>query len=407
MRFSACLLAALLLGPAAGVAPAGPIRWTYQSSVATQEYLTPTGDLVDTYGELIPLFSAGMDRANGEVALWGAPPTAAAGDARVAALTLSAAGYPVWDHVPEGAPRWEVGSLGGSFSVQLALSLSLTDLASGASGSVGFPGRADGAIWFGDPWDGGGGWFSVTLGLGGPLSRSLVLGHGLYTVTLPASSAVEGVPDINDRAEFLSVPVPALAADVTVRPTPEPSGLLLSTLGLGALGAAVAWRVRRRAGIGPVRGEVGRRPALLSAIVLLAFAAGAHAGPIRWSYSTMAGEVTLWGHTDTIDNAFSIGSIWLHGIPDTTVLGSSAIPVAVTTPDLSSWPIWADSVRATDWFDARPGLSDFTVSVSITDTASGRSGSVSFPGFASGYGSLYLPGPYDDPPPPRPSPTST
>jgi len=131
----------------------------------------------------------------------------------------------------------EPAKFGGS-SANYSLSLTLTDAASGASGSLTFSGNLSGEIGEGpsDLWN-------TYLG---PTTQSLKLGQNLYTVTM--GSYVNGsmldpvAPTGTDGTISANISVQPIGP---VSPTPEPSTLLLACLGLPPLGLA-RWLRRRR-----------------------------------------------------------------------------------------------------------------------------------------------------------------
>ncbi len=116
-----------------------------------------------------------------------------------------------------------------------SLSLRLSDLASGASGSLTVRGQLGGSFggYPGAPVD-------VTNTFLDPTSQTLTLGKNLYTVTMGY------VPPLRLRyGDPFNGPAGYIGASISVQPlvnsTPEPSSLLLACLGLPSLGLTF-WR---------------------------------------------------------------------------------------------------------------------------------------------------------------------
>jgi hypothetical protein len=121
-------------------------------------------------------------------------------------------------------------------SSQYQLSLLLRDQASGASGTLTFRGYFNGVL----PYDQDTSAGTFTNTFVGPTTKTLKLGHNLYTVTLgPIVLPQDYSHDFTG----------SISASISVQPatnsTPEPSSLLLACLGLPSLGL-VGWFRRRR-----------------------------------------------------------------------------------------------------------------------------------------------------------------
>ncbi len=114
-------------------------------------------------------------------------------------------------------------------SANYEVSLLLTDKASGQSGTVTFPGQLNGTLSSGHSL--------VNSTFPGLVSKALTLGSNLYKVTLNGF-VPPGPPTASNSG--------SIGALVTLNPAsvPEPSTLLLASLGLAGAGLA-AWRKRR------------------------------------------------------------------------------------------------------------------------------------------------------------------
>ncbi len=238
-----CLLAAVgvLLVLAVPRARAGPISWTYQATAV------PPGDRIDptyypyqvSYGhnppDSLPGFSV--------IDLFSAPATHELGSATITALNLTAGG-------------WATTGMYGPIKVGYHVTLTLTDDASRASTSLVFAAEFDGI-------EGNGDLRSVVNRFNGGTTKELTLGSNFYKVTIgpylvfPYQPWQPGQPP--------NLPDGAIDASVRVQPAapaPEPSTLLLASLGLSCLGLG-AWR-RWPGGRGGQAGGPGtRKPASL------------------------------------------------------------------------------------------------------------------------------------------------
>jgi hypothetical protein len=122
--------------------------------------------------------------------------------------------------------------------------LTLTDVASGASASMTFTGKFNGTISGGDPLHNIGGNANITMDiLSHPETQSATLGGNTYTVSL-TSFTPPGPPGATNGGSIAAHVT--VTAGVTIASVPEPSALLLSGLGLSLTGL-VARRRRRRA----------------------------------------------------------------------------------------------------------------------------------------------------------------
>ena len=101
------------------------------------------------------------------------------------------------------------------------LSLTLTDEASGASGTLNFSGVFDGTVSAHSA--------NITSTFTGPISQSIQLGEALYTVTLPYYTP-PGPPTSATDA------VGSISAHVTVEMLPEPQSLFLGGFGVMLIG---------------------------------------------------------------------------------------------------------------------------------------------------------------------------
>jgi hypothetical protein len=132
-------------------------------------------------------------------------------------------------------PSQDEARFGGSTG-NYSLSLTLHDLASGASGSLTFQGNFSGTIVPGV--------VDLTNTYMGPTTQTLTLGRNLYTVTIGSFVS----PDITGPPPFVGRPG-SISASISVQPVtssaPEPSSLVLACLGLPLFGLA-RWVRRRR-----------------------------------------------------------------------------------------------------------------------------------------------------------------
>jgi hypothetical protein len=155
----------------------------------------------------------------------------------------------------EGATISTTSSAGGavaadSYSTDFALTLHLTDTASGQSGDVTFGATLGGTLTFDSS--------ALSVAFDKPPVRQLRLGGRLYSVTIdpalvhvpaPGSSdpgSIDALVRVAPRASASNGPPPAL----TPQEAPEPASLLTGAVGAG-LGALAWLRRRRRALSGP------------------------------------------------------------------------------------------------------------------------------------------------------------
>ena len=112
------------------------------------------------------------------------------------------------------------------------LTLVLTDLASGKSGTLVFTGEFNGPISAKSSF--------IRNTYTGPLTGSLVLGHNKYTITMGKYSP----PAPPGATNFGSISANVVVTTSDVRGTPEPSTLALAGLGLPLVGGVTWWRRR-------------------------------------------------------------------------------------------------------------------------------------------------------------------
>jgi hypothetical protein len=206
------ILAALL---AAGTGRADPIRWGYGWS-ANPVVVRPDSP---------PHAAGGITLDTSCITVVGQSPGSAAGSANIAAANLTTF---LFAPPPDGRPDRFTNR-------PYALTMTLTDAASRASGALPFAGVFNGTL--------GATSAHLTTTFTSPASRRLTLGGNVYTVTLGPYKA-PGPPLGGDGG--------MIGAHVDVRPggtgttdpthAPEPSGLTLA--GLALLGAA-SWRCRQ------------------------------------------------------------------------------------------------------------------------------------------------------------------
>ncbi len=206
---AAFLGAAVLILAAAGAAHADPVQWSYSWS--------RTPDRIDADGTTTSYLQ--LSDASKAVT----PGTAA---------PIVASNVFTYGNGPNGPPA--VFSAPAN-PIPNFVTLTLYDQASGDSGAVSFDGEIFG--YFTPAND------HVQTFYTGTLTKSILLGKHLYTVTMD-----DFAPDTADCA---SGHVTAIAA-VIVQSLPEPSAAVLAALGLPAFG--LFWVRRRRVVAGPPRG---------------------------------------------------------------------------------------------------------------------------------------------------------
>jgi hypothetical protein len=193
---------ALLLVASAG-ARADFIQWSYNWNIAPISVLSDSG--------------------NGSVSFTNQPAQNASGNSDTVATNLKA------NSLASPSTPDTLNSTGA-----YTLTLSLTDTASGTTGTLSFSGKLSGSFSKDSA--------NITNSFNTPLQQQLFLGDNTYTVTIGPYSP-PGPPD--------STNLGSIAAHVAVTPTsgtiasvPEPSTLLLGLFGLSSAGA-FSWRKRR------------------------------------------------------------------------------------------------------------------------------------------------------------------
>jgi hypothetical protein len=203
-RRSHFVAAVLIAALTAGRAGAGPIPWSYQWNAH------PIVVNADASGPNSPP-PGGITLIPGAITIDGGSHGAALGSASIVAVNLSAFTF---SPGPSGAPD--------RFSnTPYALSVTLSDLDSGISGSLKFKGVFNGTMTDS----------SVDLQnrFTSPTMKSVTIGHTVYTVTM-TSYTPPGPPSVGNEGEIKAF-VGVHSAGV-----PEPSTLLLCGIGLaGAL----------------------------------------------------------------------------------------------------------------------------------------------------------------------------
>lgn len=119
---------------------------------------------------------------------------------------------------------------------QYALNLHIVDQASGQGGTLHFAGRLDGTLSADHA--------NITNTFLGQTTLQLVLGSNLYTVMLN-SYAPPGPPGAFNHGA-ISATAQVTVAPVTVATLPEPTSLVLASLGAAGLGLTARRRRRRR-----------------------------------------------------------------------------------------------------------------------------------------------------------------
>jgi hypothetical protein len=133
------------------------------------------------------------------------------------------------------APHQDVLNFGGP-SGNYALSLVLTDLASGASGSLTFSGNLSGSVGLDQ--------VNLTNTFLGPTTQTLTLGGKRYTVTVGPLVLPGPLTLPQGDREYISGQDGSISVHVGVA-TPEPSTLMVACLGLPSLGLAGWFRHRK------------------------------------------------------------------------------------------------------------------------------------------------------------------
>ena len=206
------ILAALL---AAGPGRADPIRWNYDCSA------NPVVVRPDSH----PPVAGGITLDTSCITMVGQSPGSAAGSANFAAATLTTF---LFAPLPEGRPDRFTNR-------PYTLTMSLTDAASRASGTLTFAGVFNGTL--------GATSAHLTTTFTSPATRRLTLGGNVYTVTLGPYKAPG--PPLGGGGGMIGAHVDVRSGGTgTTDPAhaPEPSGFALA--GLALLGAA-SWRCRR------------------------------------------------------------------------------------------------------------------------------------------------------------------
>jgi hypothetical protein len=201
-----------------------------------------------------------------------------------------------------------------------------------------------------------------------PVSETVSLGANTYTVTL--DSFVAPGPPGSTISGAIGAYVSVTAGTGNPHPTsvsPEPSSLLLC--GLGAAGFALtSWRRRRPR----TRRRSNNRlllMAVLAVVLCLAITSPTRAGLVQWSYTTTPGTSTV-----SADGASPVGNVQLTGGGAPAVAGPSSIVLA----SLSSFSTVDHSHPET--FTNRP----WSINVTISDTHSHTSGTLTFSGVFNG-----------------------
>jgi hypothetical protein len=171
--------------------------------------------------------SVASDSGNGSVALTNEPTKDATGSSDTVATNLKASSL-----APASAP--DTLTTGGNY----ALTLTLTDKASGQSGAVTFTGKLSGTFSKDSA--------NITNAFSGALTQVLSLGVNTYTVTIGPYSP-PGPPSASNFGS-IAAHVDIQGGVVTGEKSPEPSTMLLSCLGVSLAGAA-GWRKRRAGGL--------------------------------------------------------------------------------------------------------------------------------------------------------------
>jgi hypothetical protein len=198
------LLAATVLSPlfTAAAAHADPIGWSYAWSTTTAAVPGDQGN-------------------SGEVIFTAQPGGTSGGKSTITAAAVSTL---------SDAPASNLDTFTGE---KYSLTLTLTDTASGKSGTLTFTGKLFGTL--------GQGSANITSTLDSPLTQTLVLGNDTFKVTIgpftppgPPSATQSGAVSATVDPSAGGTPPPAQA--------PEPTALVLA--GLGAAGAFAARRRR-------------------------------------------------------------------------------------------------------------------------------------------------------------------
>jgi hypothetical protein len=214
---------------------AGPISppfadWTYSTEFSTIHWFPGSSEPRDTQGTL---HVNSISLREGNIWLGRTQPTrveTASGDSsdvRLSKITGENPNYLLYDIF---------------FERDFTMTLSLTDNASGATGSLRFSGYVNAALLpEGDDTLGDGALFWLIFS--GPTTQSLELGEFGYTVT------VRHVPSASYASHFGDYDLGEIRAEVeahplSVLPAPEPSSLLLAGSGISLLGL-FSWRRRR------------------------------------------------------------------------------------------------------------------------------------------------------------------
>lgn len=116
-----------------------------------------------------------------------------------------------------------------------ALTLTLTDLTSGTSGTLTFNGLINGTLSSANS--------NLSNSFTGQTTQQLVLGNSIYTTIIGAYTP-PGPPDSNNLGS-IGAHADVTVSHVIVESVPEPGTLALSLLGLAAVGAGRRWLPRR------------------------------------------------------------------------------------------------------------------------------------------------------------------
>jgi hypothetical protein len=202
MKRSTPLAVLVLLLVAGTQARADFIQWSYNWSINPISVLSDDG--------------------NGSVSFTNQPPQTASGNSDTVATNLKANSL---------APASNPDTLNNTGAY--TLTLSLTDTASGQSGTVSFNGKLSGSFSSSSA--------NITNAFLGATSKTIFLGDNSYTVTIGPYSP-PGPPDSTNLGSIAAhVDVSAIGISST---SPEPSTLLLGLFGLSGAGA-ISWRKRR------------------------------------------------------------------------------------------------------------------------------------------------------------------
>jgi hypothetical protein len=203
MKRSTPLVALVLLLAAGAGARADFIQWSYNWNINPISVLSDSG--------------------NGSVSFTNQPAQTASGNSDTVATNLKA------NSLADPATPDTLNNTGA-----YSLTLSLTDTASGQSGTLSFAGKLSGSFSKNSA--------NITNAFTGPTTQTLFLGNDSYTVTIGPYSP-PGPPDSTNLGS-IAAHVDVSAIGPSGNPSPEPSALLLGLFGLSGAGV-FSWRKRR------------------------------------------------------------------------------------------------------------------------------------------------------------------